>query len=250
MRAVALVLCVSLVLLSSSPTAAQWAVHDAPAGLQRAALWVEEALQWARAIEGTYNVIRRQIEQIELMVRNLQRLPLDLNVVDDLLRYGNHLTGMLDTAHAVSFQLDQATRQFDMLYRQADRLASGDTLTWRQQLLAARTDTAAVAVRVQSVRGHLLDIYNRIIALVHGAAFVQGNLDSQQLAAQQRGLALQQQQNLQALLATQARLQAQREAEDAALEQIRLQLIQQATAPPPASAYVPQGTLHTYRWME
>jgi P-type conjugative transfer protein TrbJ len=201
-------------------------------------------------IVNEYNMIRNQIIQIEHEVTNLQRIPQGLNFMDTISAYGNKINGLLGQANAVSYELDQATKDFDKLYRQAATVATAaDVMTLRQQLLTARLQAAGMGVQMTAVRTNLSDVYTRVCALLNGSWTANGNLDSQQIAAQQQALLLHSQQAAQAMLATQARLQAQREAEEVVLEQVRLQMLHDAIAP--VAPYTDaKGKLPVYRWMD
>jgi P-type conjugative transfer protein TrbJ len=201
-------------------------------------------------IVNEYNIIRNQIVQIEHEVANLQRIPKGLNFLDDISLFSNRLTGLMAQANAVSFELDQATKDFEKLYQQAATVTrTGDVLALRRQLLDARMQASGMSVQMTAVRTHLSDVFTRLCALLNGSWTASGNLDSQQIAAQQQGLLLHSQQMAQAMLATQARLQAQREAEEVVLEQVRLQVLQDAVAP--VAPYTDaRGTLPVYRWMD
>ncbi len=86
-----------------------------------------------------------------------------------------------------------------------------------------------MAVKMQSVRTNLADLYNRIAALLNGSWTASGNLDSQQIAAQQQALLLHSQREAQAMLAAAQRLEAQRQAEDVVLQQAAIQSYLKAT---------------------
>src|SRR5215831_15122774 len=189
---------------------------------------VKIAADTAQQVINTYNVILNQIKQIENQVKNLQRMPQGLNFTDDMRLLGSKVTGLLGQANTVSFELDQATKQFDTLYRQAATVAStGDILALRQQMLGARMEASGMAVQMQSVRQNLTDVYTRLCNLLNGSWGASGNLDSQQIAAQQQALVLSTLQQTQALQATAARLEAQRQAEEVVLEQLRLKHLQE-----------------------
>ncbi len=230
---------------------AQWAVVDAGDIAQNTITAVNSAkiaIDTGQQVINTYNVILNQIKQIENQVKNLQRLPQGLNFVQDISLFGSKVTGLLGQANTVSFELDQATKQFDTLYRQAATVAStGDILALRQQMLGARMEASSMAVQMQSVRQNLTDVYTRLCNLLSGSWGASGNLDSQQIAAQQQALVLSTLQNTQALHATAARLEAQRQAEEVVLEQLRLKHLQELNTP--MAPYVGgNGKLVTYTW--
>jgi predicted glycosyl hydrolase (DUF1957 family) len=130
----------------------------------------------------------------------------------------------------LSYDLTQATSQFDALYTQLSLTASpADLLAQRRQMLTARLQASRMAVQMQSIRTNVTDIYNRLCALLDGSWRASGNLDSAQLAAQQQALLTHSQQMAQAMLATSQRLEAQRQAEDVVLQQAAIQAYLQAT---------------------
>jgi P-type conjugative transfer protein TrbJ len=253
---VVVILTLCCALLSTRAASAQWAVEDLGAVGQRAAIWVEERLQWVdsirkqvQQIEATYNLILGQAKQYEAMVRNLQRLPQGLGVIDTVLAYGNKLTGVLNQANMLGYDLDNATRQFAELYIDVGTIATGDLPAIRQRFLDARMQSSQVGVHMQSIKRHAEEIYQRLCRLLEASHQASGNLDAQQILHQQQALQLSTLQQMQALQATAARLQAQREAEDVALERIRIQLMQQFTTPLPTYEGN-AGFLPVYRWVE
>src|SRR5216684_1673784 len=111
---------VALVLRCHSASA-QWAVEDAANLVQNSLTALNAAASYVRQGEkiiNEYNVIRNQIVQIGHEVTNLQRIPKGLNFLDDNTLVGSRLNGLLGQANGVSFELDQATKDFDKLYRQ------------------------------------------------------------------------------------------------------------------------------------
>lgn len=237
------------------PAEAQWPVTDAAALTQRTVIWIQEAARWvqslsnqAQQIEQTYNVIVNQVRQIENQVKNLQRLPKGLNFMDDIRLYSGQITGILSTANALSFQLDQATKDFERLYKDTQTLLSPQQLLQtRQQMLAGRREMAGMAVQVQSIQTNMTDVYTRLCNLLSGSFAAIGNLDSQQIAAQQRGLQAYQTQQTQAMAATIQRLEAMHQAEEVWLEQQRLLALQGAMGRVETTV-APQGKLPDPHW--
>jgi conjugal transfer/entry exclusion protein len=140
-------------------------------------------------------------------------------------------------------------KEFQTLYVEADALAEGDYALVRKRFLTARMQASGVAVQVQSVQTNMSDVFGRLCSLLDGSWRAKGNLDSEQLAAQQQALQTATLQHLQALQATAARLQAQREAEQVALERLRIKVMEQFTAP--VAEYTGAGGfLPTYQWTD
>lgn len=208
-------------------------VTDAAAAAQRTIQLFNQGLAYVRQgeqIVNEYNLIRNQIIQIGHEVTNLQRLPQGLNFMQDISLYGSKITGLLGQANAISFELDQSTKQFDDLYRHAHAITTpAGALELRQQMLQARLQTAGMAVQVQSVKSNLTDIYTRLCALLSGSVAAAGNLDSHQIAAQQQALQVHTQQLVLTMQATNARLVSQQQAEEIVLQQQNIQAYLQAT---------------------
>jgi P-type conjugative transfer protein TrbJ len=229
-----IVLLVLLTLVGSGEWAsAQWAVEDAANLVQNTTTAfnsVKQVYNSSQQLIAEYNIFRSTVTQIENQVKNLQRIPKGLNLFDTLLAYGNRIDALLSQTNTLSFELDQAVRDFDQLYRQAAQLTSAhNALQLRQQLLNARLEASGMAVKMQSVRTNLADLYNRIAALLNGSWTAVGNLDSQQIAAQQQALLLHSQREAQAMIAAAQRLEAQRQAEDVVLQQAAIQSYLKAT---------------------
>jgi P-type conjugative transfer protein TrbJ len=212
---------------------AQIPVTDAGAAAQRvleiaqavltatntAAMYVRQGEQ----LVNEYNLIRNQILQLETMVRNLERIPEGLNLLDTITTWSQQLDALLGQAGGISFTLETATGQFDTLYRQMAALNANALYTQRTALLQSRLEASSTAVKMQSLRTNVSDLFTRLCALLSGSWVAKGNLDSQQIAAQQNALLIHSQQAAQAMLATSQRLEAQRQAEEVILTQQALQ---------------------------
>jgi len=195
-----------------------------------AASMVKQVYTSAQQLIAEYNIVRNTITQIENQVKNLQHMPAGLNLFDTITAYGSRIDSLLSQANTLSFELDQASRDFDKLYRQTAQMTSPQSaLGLRQQLLSARLEASGMAVKMQSVRTNLADLYNRIAGLLNGSWTASGNLDSHQIAAQQQALLMHSQQEAQAMIAAAQRLEAQRQAEDVVLQQTAIQSYLQAT---------------------
>lgn len=249
-------LSLGLVLMTSQGSYAQWAVEDVAALGQRTLIWGEEALQWASSlknqadqIQNEYNLLVGQAKAYETMIRNLTRMPQGLGVFAMVQAYGNKLTSLMNTAGGISYDLNSASRQFTELYGKVDTVAQGDLPTIRQKLLTARLGASQTAVQMQAIQQNSAEIFQRLCGLLDGVNQANGNLDSQQLAAQQQALQLITLQQMQALQATAERLKAQKEAEDVALQRIQIQLMEQFIAPLPEYTGM-NGSLPTYRWTD
>jgi P-type conjugative transfer protein TrbJ len=238
---------------------AQWAVIDAGNLVQNtmtalnsvatAANTANAYIRQGEQIINEYNIIRHQIEQYQTMVTNLQRMPEGLNFFETINAYGAKLTGLLGQTNALGYQLDDATRQFQELYVEADAVSQGDLRGVQQRFLTARMQASGVAVQIQSIQSNVSDLFGRLCSLLDGSWRAEGNLDSLQLAAQQQALQTTTLQQMQALQATAYRLQTQRQAEDVALERLRTKVLDQFTAPVPEYTGA-GGFLPVYRWTD
>ena len=246
---------VTTLMCHPGPARAQWAVEDAAALAQRTGIWIQEAAQWGQSLKNQvdsitneYNIILQQIAQYETMVKNLQRIPQGLNFFDIIQYYGNQVNGLLGNANMLSFNLDQSVRQFDSLYNQVAPLTSAEgVLALRTKLLNGRMEASGMSVQVTSIKQNLMDLYTRICALLTGSTQAQGNLDHQQVIAQQNGLMQQTMATMATMQAVNARLFAQGVAENVALERLSLEAIQGAMGS--AADYDPvNGKLPKMSW--
>ena len=212
---------------------AQWAVIDGSNLIQNTTTAfnsVKQVYNSSQQLIAEYNIFRNPVTQIENQVKNLQHMPAGLNLFDTVMAYGNRIDALLSQTNTLSFELDQAVKDFDTLYRQASQLTSAQgVLQLRQQLLSARLEASGMAIKMQSVRTNLADLYNRIAGLLNGSWTASGNLDSQQIAAQQQALLMHSQQEAQAMIAAAQRLEAQRQAEDVVLQHAAIQSYLKAT---------------------
>src|ERR1043166_6211217 len=121
-RSVMSVICLSL--LFPCACMAQFAVLDAGNLVQNtttALSMLKQVQTSAQQLIAEYNLVRNTITQIENQVKNLQRIPKGLSYIDDISLFGSRLSGLMATANGISFQLDQATRQFEQIGRASCR---------------------------------------------------------------------------------------------------------------------------------
>src|SRR2546428_3916008 len=118
---------------------AQWAVIGAANVAQNtttALNSIKQVYNSGQQLIAEYNIVRNTITQIENQVKNLQHMPQGLNLFDTILAYGSRIDSLLSQANTLSFELDQASRDFDRLYRHTTQIASPQAaLGVRQQLL-------------------------------------------------------------------------------------------------------------------
>jgi len=237
---------------------AQWPVTDAGNLVQNtisasnailtAANTAKSYIVQGQQLVAEYNTVLNGIKQLEWMATNLTRIPDGLNFIDTITAYSNKITGLLGQATMLSFNLDQATKQFDGLYRQVGTLSSaGDILALRQKLMAARMEASGMTVQVTSIQSNLGDAFTRLCALLSGSVAAKGALDSVQIAAQQEAVLQTTMAQMAAMQATNARVIAQAAAEKAVMEQAEIQAIQAAAgdSKPYTEA---NGRLTTYHW--
>jgi P-type conjugative transfer protein TrbJ len=209
-----------------------------------AASYIRQGLQ----IQNEYNIILQQIAQYETMVKNLQRLPEGLNFVDTVLAYGNKLTGLLSQVNGLSYDLEDATQQFEALYLDAETVALGDLRPVKERFYRYRMGASQMAVQVQSIRSNMSELFGRLCRLLDGSWRIQGNLDAQQIAHQQQALTMQQQEQLAAIHVTAARIAAMREAEEIALARLKQRVQDEFVRALPAYTGE-QGTLPSWQWV-
>jgi P-type conjugative transfer protein TrbJ len=207
---------------------------------------IKTALSAAQEVINSYTQIANQVTQIANQVKNLQQF--DANYAAQLVGLNTSITGTLQHARGVSFQLGQATTDFDALYpRVASNLSGPDVQQMRLQWVQQRREAAQVGIQVQSITEALRSLSTSVTRLLHQAASTQGNLDISQVQAQQTGVTqsilLQQMQ----IAAGNGRAAAVREAEDATLEEARVRDLEAATQPTPRYAGG-RGRLSQWRW--
>jgi len=228
-------LTVALLFLVAPRAWGQWAVIDGSNLLQNtmtAFNSVKTAVNTAQQVVNEYTMIRNQIDQIANQVKNLQHF--DLDDTQRLLSLGNAITGTLRQAQGVSFELAQATRQFDTLYpRLQQQMSAAQILTMRLEWLTQRRQAASVGIQVQSITQDLQNMYTQVGTLLTSAATAQGNLDINQIQAQQQGITQGILLQTQQLMAGSARAATQQQAEEAVLEAAALHAQQQAMTPIP-----------------
>src|ERR1043166_9093538 len=135
----------AVVLLLPRTSVAQFPVTDAGNLVQNtisAFNSVKTAYNTAQSVIAEYNMILNEIKMIENQVKNLTRIPSELNYTQDISLFGSRLSALMSTANGVSFQLDQATKDFGRLYQQTAVLTGPGILTLRQNMLQSRMETA------------------------------------------------------------------------------------------------------------
>jgi P-type conjugative transfer protein TrbJ len=202
-------------LLSYSTSSAQWAVHDAPSNLQRTLESIKDLAQQGLAYErqaeqlyAAYTQITHQIEQIAMMAQNLARIPDGLNFLDLILLKGNELTGLLNATEGLSFNLNQAMQQYQTSYAQFNcQMTAPQVRDAMAQLKIMEMQTNKTSIQLQSISANITDAFARLCSLLNGSFFAKGNLDSQQIAAQQAALTIQVEQQAEARKAANERAQ-------------------------------------------
>jgi hypothetical protein len=105
-----------------------------------------------------------------------------------------------------------------------------------------------MTVQVTAIKANLTELYSRMCALLDGAYISQGNLDINQVQAMQLGLIQHTLESQATMQAAQARNTAQSQAEDAALERVRLQAIESAMRDATPATFTPHGHLPRVGW--
>lgn len=210
--------------------------------IQQVANSAEQVVQETETAKNTVTMIANQ-------VKNLQRMPAGTNVFDFVDRYAGQLQGILATTNGLSFTTNQAMTRFNALYTQAASAGDGANAlgNWRKQMASSRLEASATAVQLQSIRTNATDTLNRLGTILNSVWQGQGNLDVSQVHAQQAALQTQTQQWQQAMEAAGGRVQVQRDAEEAALEVRRQELLEAQSAPLESYTSTRQE-LPQYRW--
>ncbi len=197
-------------------------------------------------IANQHTQIANQVQQIAHQVQNLDTFA--GSSITQLLGVSTQIATTLGQAQGVWFHLTQATAQFDALYPAVTTVMKADALlTMRQQWVQHRRSAAATGVKVQAISHHLQTMATHLSQLLSHASGAKGNLAIQQVRAQQEGLTQALLLQIQHILAGNGRLDAQRGAEEATLQDATLQEIGTAFAPLPAYSGG-QGALIHYQW--
>ncbi|MDG4881987.1 P-type conjugative transfer protein TrbJ [Mesorhizobium sp. WSM4884] len=178
--------------------------------------YTQNVLSAARALEQINNQIQslqNQATMLQNMARNLQNL--DFSSVGQLTGSLQRIDGLMEQASGLSFNLNKLQNQWRQQYPEsydatikASDVASAARERWQSAMQAFRQTMAVQSQIVENVRGDgdlLADLVNRS----QGAA---GALEASQATNQLIALSTKQQMQIQTLLATQFRA----EAEDAA----------------------------------
>lgn len=178
--------------------------------------YTQNVLSAARALEQINNQIQslqNQATMLQNMARNLQRL--DFSSVGQLTGSLQQIDGLMDQAGGLSFDLEKLQDQWRQQYPESydatikvSDVANAARERWQNAMQAFRQTMSAQSQIVANVRGDgdlLADLVNRS----QGAA---GALEASQATNQLIALSTKQQMQIQTLLATQFRA----EAEDAA----------------------------------
>lgn len=120
-------------------------------------------------------------------------------------------------------------------------------MTMRLEWLTQRRQAASVGIQVQSITQDLQGMYTEVGNLLTSAATAQGNLDINQIQAQQQGITQGILLQTQQLMAGSARATTQQQAEEAVLEAAALQAQQQAMTPIP-DYQGGRGNMWHFRW--
>jgi P-type conjugative transfer protein TrbJ len=247
MRSLALLLL--LILALAPPAASQWAVIDATAAGQRItqlAEQVKSAVNTAQIVLTGYDQLKQQIAQTTHMVTNLQRLP--SSIVNDVLRIGQQISGVLTSSQGIGFNLQTSLSNFDALYPTIQGAGnSAQAIALRLQWLTQRQEATRLGVRVQSIASDLTQSFAQLCALLGSSLAVKGNLDAQQVTHQQHALDQQIALQSQQMQAVRDRLATQDAAEQMVLQRIQLEQMQQAHRPlDTTEPYVTHGQLQDY----
>ncbi len=218
------------------------AIADVETAIQAAMEVVNQYTQ----IANEYTQIYNQAKQIANQLQNLEKF--DGNSISQLLQVSTQIATTLGQAQGVGFDLSQATAQFDQLYPKVEAvMEAGKLLTMRQQWVQHRRSAASTGMQVQAVSQNLQSMATNLSQLLSKASGATGNLQIQQVQAQQQGLTQAMLMQIQQLLAGNGRLDAQRGAQEAAVEEESLKQIDKAFKPMPEYTGG-NGKLMHYKW--
>lgn len=191
-----------LSLLVATPCAAQLPVTDAASNMQRMIEFIvqqgNEVRKYAEMVTTAKNMVEQvkgTYQMLDYMAQNIKNMPLDTSFVDWLLETNNQVTSLLGQVAWIGFTLDNASQQFETLYRNTAALATPEG---RAQRLAAmqeaRLQLSGAAMQLQSIRQTFGGFLDRLTALLGFASGADGAKALQQIQVQQAALAQQQQQ--------------------------------------------------------
>ena len=181
---------------------------------------VTSAQQMVEQVKGTY-------QMIEMAAKHLKEMPTDGSIFNWLTSMDAQASALLGQVQWIGFNLDHATRQFEVLYGNTTAILTPAGRAERyRQMRAARLEMTGIAMQTQSIRQTFTGIYARLSTLLGISSWAEGTRALQQLQMQQRALAQQQQQIGLTMQAVSARLVAMQQAE----EIVRQSLEEQAAA--------------------
>jgi P-type conjugative transfer protein TrbJ len=203
-------------------------------------------------LRAAWTQIENQVHQLEAALKNLQRIPENLNFLDILSDKGAELITLLNATEGLSYTLDQATQQFSEHYTHlVCQSTTAEIQAAYAQMRQLQMGTTKSAVQLQSIQTHVLDAFARLCSLIAGSVQAQGNLDVLQIQAQQTALVAQQQAQADAAAVASARVQALREAERMVKEEMRRCQQERFFRTGDTQPYVPDArlnTLHVFTW--
>lgn len=167
---------------------------------------------YAEDIQHTAN----QVQQIALATQDVANNGIDMNTVDTVLGLAGRMNTTLKNARGLSYETDQAIRDFEVAYKQVKEvLTPAQALAQRAQWATTRRSAAGAAIQVQAISRDLEQTHRSMERLLSKAKAADGSVKIAQAQAQLQALSqsieLQQVQQ-QAVL---GRLQALKEAESA-----------------------------------
>jgi P-type conjugative transfer protein TrbJ len=203
-------------------------------------------------LRAAWTQIENQVHQLEAALKNLQRIPENLNFVDIISGKGAELLQLLNATEGLSFTLDQATQQFSEHYTQlVCQSTTADIQTAYAEMRKLQMGNTKSAVQLQSIQTHVVEAFARLCSLVAGSVMAQGNLDILQIQAQQAALATQQQAQAEAARVASDRVRTLREAERLVKEEMTRCQQERFFRTGDAQPYVADArlnTLHTFTW--
>lgn len=230
-------------------------VHTAQSVLNTAKQIAQQVQAYERQYEqlrAAWTQIQNQVKQIETALKNLERIPKELNFVDLIALKGNELTRLLDATEGLSFTLLTAVKQFEDTYTKLVCTSTTPEIQAAyERMYKLQMGNAKSAVQLQSIQANVVEAFTRLCALVSGSVLAQGNLDIQQIQAQQAAMAAQQRAQADAAQAAAERMRALHEAERIVKAEMTRCLQARFFVTGPMQPYVVDtrlATLHTFTW--
>lgn len=217
------VLLIVLCLVCGTPAWADWPVIDIESIFHQILAYEQQLKDYAELIKQT----QQQLVMVQQGIRNLQRFP--VNEAQRLWALMQNIQDPFRTATQIGYEMDRVVAQINSVYPQVQGVLSGQAITERLRRAAStQREAVAVAAQVQAIQRQAQDQAQRIRDLVNASNSTYGNLDTQQAMAQIQGAMATEVTNMEVQLATQARIQALKAAQEADLATATANMLDEA----------------------